>query len=256
MGIIIFILFFTFTFSQENQPYPPLDLISIPSSGTLPKGAFSLETLLMNNGGIQPKFLLGVTENFTFGVSWGVQRFIGTGDFEKNKDTPEIHIKYRLYEETETMPAVAIGMNTQGRGEFIEKRDRYEEKAIGVYVVLSRNWNLLGNLGFHIGVNKNTFEKPDIDTNLFFGFDKEINKSFSLLAEYNFSRNDDGENNSEDFIRDNKGYLNAGLRWSATENLMLEINVNDILENNTYKLDEELFTSNNREVKIMYYEQF
>ena len=106
----------------------------------------------------------------------------------------------------------------------------------------SRNWNALGNLGFHFGINKNTFENSDRDEdiNLFFGIDKEINDSFSLLMEYNFARDDDEishDNCSENCIdieRLGKGYLNAGLRWSATENLMLEINVNDILKNSVY----------------------
>ena len=70
--------------------------------------------------------------------------------------------------------------------------------------------------------------------------------------------------------------MNAGLRWIATDNLMLEINVNDILKNNKYKIGTieegpidinnptqteyvvELkdFESMNREVKITYFEKF
>ena len=34
--------------------------------------------------------------------------------------------------------------------------------------------------------------------------------------------NDDGKEDSEILLRDKKGYLNAGIRWSAIENLMLE----------------------------------
>jgi len=257
---IILLIFFTcLLFSQEEQPYPPLDLITIPTSGTLPKGTYALETLLTKNGGILPKFLLGVSDHFTFGISFGVQKFIGTGDFIKNKSYPEVHIKYRLYEETESMPAIAIGLNTQGYGKYNEAKERYEHKALGVYFVASRNWDVLGNLGFHIGINKNLIEKHDKDTNLFFGFDKEINRSFSFLAEYNFARNDDGEQNSEGiFIRDGKGYLNLGLQWSATQNLMLEININDFLKNNTYIQEEtnKQFDSMSREVKIIYFEQF
>ena len=37
--------------SQINHPYPPLDLVSVPTAGTLPRGSFTLETLLMKNGG-------------------------------------------------------------------------------------------------------------------------------------------------------------------------------------------------------------
>jgi len=254
---IILLIFFTcLLFSQEEQPYPPLDLITIPTSGTLPKGTYALETLLTKNGGILPKFLLGVSDHFTFGISFGVQKFIGTGDFIKNKSYPEVHIKYRLYEETESMPAIAIGLNTQGYGKYNEAKERYEHKALGVYFVASRNWDVLGNLGFHIGINKNLIEKHDKDTNLFFGFDKEINRTFSILAEYNFAMNDDGKEDSEILLRDKKGFLNAGIRWTAIDNLMLEINVNDILKNNLSGFDGGSINSMNREIKIIYFEQF
>jgi len=265
---IILVVLLSLIISQEEQPYPPLDLISIPTAGTLPRGFFSMETILMEDGGLLPKVQFGITDRFTFGVSFGVQGFIGTGDIEKNKSAPEVQLKYRIYEETEQMPAVAIGLNTQGKGKFYEGENlqRYEQKAFGVYVLMSRNWNLMGNLGFHIGLNKNLFENndKDEDMNLFFGFDKEINESFSFLLEYNFSRDDDGESDSGDIIfRRGKGYLNSGIRWAATDNLMLEINVNDMFKNNKYPIpnsgnDAELktFKSMNREVKIIYFEEF
>ena len=52
---------------------------------------------------------------------------------------------------------------------------------MGAYFILSRNYEILGNFGFHIGVNKNLFEDNDgdDDINLFFGFDRELNRSFS-----------------------------------------------------------------------------
>jgi len=262
MKKIILTIFIVLSLAQEEQPYPPLDLISIPTAGTLPKGVFSLETLLMKDGGVLPKMLFGITDNFTFGVSFGIQKFIGVGDIEKNKSAPEVQIKYRLYDETEYRPAIVIGLNTQGKGRFLNKSnfERYEQKALGVYLMASRNWNALGNLGFHFGLNKNTFENNDNDEdiNLFFGIDKEINESFSLLLEYNFARDDDEINDAEeDLVRLGKGYLNAGLRWSATDNIMLEININDILKNNVYdsSTDSE-FESMNREVKVIYYEYF
>ena len=242
----------------------------------MPKGFFALETVLMKDGGILPKVQFGISDRFTFGVSFGVQGFIGTGDIEKNKNAPEVQMKYRIYEETDVMPALAIGMNTQGKGKFYEHYnekniERYEQKALGVYLLASRNWDLLGNFGLHIGINKNLFENNDgdEDINLFFGFDKEINESFSLLLEYNFSRDDDGEKMSpaDIIIREGKGYLNAGIRWSATDNLMLEINVSDLLKNNkyidypAYNVKETnptpiKFDSMNREIKIIYFEKF
>ena len=275
------LVFSTLLISQVNHPYPPLDLISIPTSGTLPKGSFTIETLLTKNGGLVPKLMVGLTENFSFGMSYGIQNFIGEEKPKTNKETPELQIKYRVFEETESTPAFLMGLDTQGFGPYISTAEytryimgeggvlepvtetkeinRYEQKAWGVYAVLSKNWNLLGNLGFHLGVNKNTFETKDNDSsiNLFFGLDKELNRSFSLLMEYNAALNDGEEytsidEDSFDFnditVGKGKGFLNAGLRWNVAQNLLIEVNFKDI------NLDKDDFV--NREVKIMYSEKF
>jgi len=279
---IMFSLCSSIVISQVNHPHPPLDLVSIPTAGTLPRGSFTLETLLMKNGGMVPKLLVGLTDNFSIGMSFGIQNFIGEDKPVINKETPEVQIKYRVFEETESKPAFLIGLDTQGFGPFIERAEnivgyeyntdtqqldpikivqeinRYEQKAWGVYAVLSKNWNLFGNLGFHLGVNRNTFETKDNDEdwNLFFGLDKEINRSFSLLAEYNAALNDGNEYKSIDddmgindiIVGKGKGFLNAGLRWNVAQNLLIEINFKDI------NLDNDDFV--NREIKIMYSEIF
>ena len=59
-------------------------------------------------------------------------------------------------------------------------------------------------------------------------------------------------------LRDDKGFLNLAVKWSATENIMLELNFNDNLKNIKY-LDDNLnttFKSRNRELKVTYLEQF
>ena len=67
--IIFIVLLSTFSFAQEEQPFPPLDLISTPTAGTLPKGTYIFETLLSARGNILPEFLLGITDNFSIGFS-------------------------------------------------------------------------------------------------------------------------------------------------------------------------------------------
>ena len=64
-----------------------------------------------------------------------------------------------------------------------------------VFISISKNWDFFGNLGVHIGANKNIWEKtgvPDDDDqiNLFFGIDKELNRSFSLIFECDAALND------------------------------------------------------------------
>ena len=268
MKKILLTLLFSFIFCQSSWRYQPLDLVSIPTAGTLPKGHFSFENSFMDGGGILPKFLIGITDNFTMGFSFGMHNFIGTGDIVKNKDYPEVQIKYRIFDETDKVPAMVLGIDTQGRGmyhEFYENIDndtgevlykdlnRYDQKAFGLYFVISRNFEALGNFGIHAGINKNFTEGDDRDgdVNLFFGFDKALNRSFSLFAEYNFARDDDGINDDNDIIkRDGKGYLNAGMRWAITPNFMLEVNINDIGKN------DEIKDSHNRQLKVNYFESF
>jgi hypothetical protein len=157
-----------------------------------------------------------------------------------------------------------FGLDTQGKGAYHNyiyesetdstEVNKYEVKSWGMYVISSKNWNVMGNLGVHIGLNKSITENDDgdEDVNFFFGIDKELNRSFSFLIEYNaaLNENDYEINNLDDITFGGKvGLLNAGIRWSVASNLMLEVNFNDI--NKKVGAD---YT--NREVKIMYSERF
>ncbi|MBC8213573.1 MAG: hypothetical protein ISR90_05025 [Candidatus Marinimicrobia bacterium] len=257
--IIIFSLL-TMLFAQSEQPYPPLDLISIPTAGTIPKGAFTLEMLLQKEGGLLPKLAIGLTDHFTLGMSFGVQNFIGDQKPIVNRPTPEVQLKYRMYEETTSRPAIVIGLNTQGRGAFKQwsvadedsvEVNRYEQKALGIYLVASKNWNIFGNLGVHIGVSKNTWENSDDDDDydFFFGIDKELNRSFSMLLEYDAAFNSNDNTIDDITLGRGYGYLNVGMRWTIAQNLMIELNLNNINKNTDAEYT-------NREVKIMYSETF
>jgi len=249
--------------AQIEQPYPPLNLVTIPTAGTLPRGSFTLETLLINNGGVVPRLSVGFTDNFSFGMSFGVQNLIGVNKPSINKTTPEVQIKYRVFDESEKMPALVYGLDTQGRGIFhgIDSitsindtaitLNRYDQKAWGMYLVFSKNWNLLGNLGIHGGISKSLSENDDgdKDPNVFFGFDKELNRSFSFLVEYDAALNDNDHTLNDITFGRGKGYLNAGIRWAMSQNLMLEINFNDINQNTNSEYT-------NREIKVMYSESF
>ena len=271
-GLLLLLpLLYNLCLAQVEQPYPPLNLVSIPTAGTLPRGSFTLESLIIKNGGIVPRLSVGFTDNFTIGVSYGVQNLIGDTKPSINKTTPEVQIKYRIFDESEKMPALVYGLDTQGRGEF-HKQDsilsisgksdstrtlnRYDQKAWGMYIVFSKNWNLMGNLGMHAGISKSLSENDDgdKDLNVFFGFDKELNRSFSLLVEYDAALNDNLTEDDYDAIKKitfgrGKGYLNAGVRWAISSNLMLEVNFNDINQNT-----EAEYT--NREIKVIYSESF
>ena len=253
---ILLAILLAVTFSQIEHPHPPLNLVSIPTAGTLPRGSYTMEMILQKEGGFLPRLAVGITDYFTIGMSYGLQKLIGDQKPEVSRPKPEVQIKYQLYEESLKTPAVVFALDTQGRGSYNSDYNRYDKKAWGVYVVLSKNYNLFGNLGFHGGLSKNSWENDydkDGQINLFFGLDKEINRSFSFLLEYDAAYNDDNSS-AEININDitfgkGKGYLNAGLRWAIAKNLLFEFNFNNISRNTDAKYTD-------RELKIMYSEFF
>lgn len=254
----ILIMFLSFIYSQEKLP--PVNLISMPTAGTVEKGAWNLDIHLQKNGGVLSTLLIGMTPNFSLGLSYGVQNLIGDSIPGLNKTVPEVQVKYRILEESELYPAFVIGLTTQGYGGFdstysslndeLVNKNRYEFKAHGFYGVLSKNWNLFGNMGIHIGGSINTWEGSEEDNipNVLFGLDKDINDSFTFLAEYNFAINDKN-NNSFDNNEKWPGFLNAGVRWSISESLQAELCVNQIRRT-------QKFNEMNREFKILYQQSF
>ena len=134
---LLVILFINLMYSQSEQPYPPLNLVTIPTAGTLPKGSYTLESLLMNDGGILSKISIGISDNFSMGLSYGFQDFISEKELSINKPMPEIQVKYRAYSETTVMPAIVVGLDTQGKGRYIKREgiqgqsnfERYEQKS-------------------------------------------------------------------------------------------------------------------------------
>ena len=256
---IVILVMVSLMFAQSEQPYPPLELVSIPTAGTLPKGSYTYETILTKNGGVTPKLAVGLTDNLTFGFAYGIHNLIGDQKPDYNPQ-PGFIIKYRAYSETTKWPAIVLGLNTQGKGNYLVKEDigggRYEQKALGFYITASKNWNMMGNLGVHIGLSKNTWEDLDADDdiNFFIGIDKELNRSFSLLLECDAALNDNEYEFDDLTFGRGKGYVNAALRWAVVPNVLVEINFNDIRKNSTIESKEVEYT--NREIKIMYSESF
>ena len=253
---------------------PPATLITIPTAGTLQRGQYEIEMLMQTGGGILGRLGIGFSDRFSIGMSYGVQHFIGNDKPSLNRLLPEAQLKYRFMDESYNRPAVALGLDTQGRGKF-QKHDvftdtteqevaytieRYDVKAIGIYLVVSKNWQILGNLGIHGGISKNTLEadSADNDINLFFGLDKDIIPGLSVFLEYNSALDDNDydikEINlltlSEITVGKGLGYLNAGIRWHMTPGFYIEVDLNDILMN---KWQVEHFT---RELKVVYNEFF
>ena len=248
----IIVLLISIVHLVNGQEYPPpTDLISVPTAGTLMRGSFSMDMRIQDEGGLVLGLSAGITDRFQFGMSFGSPNLIGDENLEWYP-RPEAKLKYLIVDENLSMPAFAIGLNTQGSGDFVDTLQRYEIKALGLYGAMSKNWKSpLGNIGLHTGLNYSFLETEDGDSdpNLFFGMDVEFNPEFSFLLEYNSALNENGMT-ARTMSVSKGGYLNAALRWSFVESLHLELHLNNLL------FDDEEVDYFKRELKITYIEYF
>ena len=251
--ILIITLFFNLIFSQGTTYPPPTNLITVPTAGTLVRGSFSMEMRVQKRGGLTTGLTVGITDRFQFGLSYGAGNLIGD-DTLHWYPRPEVNLKYHLLDETDSAPGCAIGLNTQGFGDYtdVDTLQRYDIKAYGAYISASKNWKTpLGNAGLHAGIGYNFLEDRDgdDDPNLFFGLDIEINPEISLLFEYNAALNEN-DMTAKNLALNKGGYLNAALRWTFVDHLHIELDFNNLL------FDEDKVNYFNRELKITYIEYF
>lgn len=245
---ILISIFSTSTFSQGISVYPqPTDLITCPTAGILPRGAFLIDANMFRDGGLSLGMSVGISGNLMFGISYGGSQIIGNDEVIWHEQ-PGVEVKYRLIEEGMSRPALALGFNSEGYGAYDKELKRYEQKAKGFYLTISKNYHFLGNLGLHGGVNYNPLEKKDGDTDpsVFLGIDKDITSEITLFAEYDAAIND----NDIEELNLGKGYLNGGVRLNFVEHFHFEVLFTDILTNNK-RIDQV-----NREIRINFIEFF
>ncbi len=221
----------------------PRYLVDIPTAGMMDKGNLAVDLEFYQQGGILGGLTIGVLERLTIGLSYGGSHLIGSDEPVMN-NVPGVLVKVRLIEENEDLPAIVLGFDSQGRDGFIDSLDRYAIKSPGFFAASSRNYELLGSLGFHAGINYSLErDDGDEDLNVFVGVEKSIGSVISIVTEYNLGLND----SEGKAIGRGRGYLNLGFRWALGSGLTLGFNIKDMLKN------AENDNSGNRTVRLEYF---
>lgn len=202
-------------------------LFNLPTAGTLKRGVFAIEGWFYGGGGAMISASVGVSDRFSFGLSYGASNLIGSGAPQWNR-LPGAMARYRILDEDLLAPALMIGFDSQGRGRFIDSLNRYERKAPGFFLASSKNFEFLGFLTLHAGLNYSILEaQDDGNLNFYIGLEKTIGADLTLYAQYDFAFNDD---RSEIFGR-GSGFLDIGLRWSLGAGFTLELNLSNLNNN-------------------------
>ena len=230
----------------QEESIEPRRLVECPTAGLLPRGTFDFDLRMFPEGGILAGIGIGLMDRLTVGFSFGGEDIIGNRKVNWNPRV-EFVLKYRLFEESHTLPALVIGFDSQGFGPYDSELDRYAVKSKGIYLALSRNFSSpLGRMGIHAGANRSLErEDGDHDVSAYAGLDKELNPQISVLAEYDFALNDDDDRS----IGSGEGYLNAALRWTFAERLHIELDVKNLTRNG------EGDPEPSREIRIVYIER-
>ena len=150
-------------------------------------------------------------------------------------------------------PAVSVGFDSQGDGPFVpgKDNDRFRIKSRGGYVMVSRNYSMLGTLGLHGGANYSTeCDDRDYGADFWGGLDKSLGSMVSFCSEYDFARNDDEHPD----VEKRNGYLNAALKICINKSFTLEFDLKNILRDDILSTSGELIKDPqpSREIRIYY----
>jgi len=217
------------SYAGDGATVEPTMLVDKPTAGLLKRGTYSVSSNFFQKGGVLMGISVGIFEPFTFGISYGGTDIIGPNKIEMNP-FPGMNAKLRIMSESSVAPALAIGFDSQGKEPYLnaDTLKRYTIKSPGVYIAASKNYEFLGNLSLHGGLNKSMETNDgDKDLNMYVGAEKSIGKDISVMLEYDFAAND---NNTYALGKGN-GYLNFGFRWTWGKGIIVGFNLKNITKN-------------------------
>ncbi len=219
----------------------PIYLIDMPTGNILHPGDMKGSLRFYEEGGMLGRLSVGISNRMMFGVSYNADNLIGEKIIQWSR-IPGVHFAYRLKEESLRSFSLVIGVDTQGYGNYWRQEDypdslksltetqhqlnRYSIKSKGLYIVASRSFKKFRYVNLHVGVNR-SLEKSDRDTdpNFFMGVCVQMAKDLALLVEYDMAVND---NRLQD-VESDRGYLNAGIRWTFEKHLFIELDLKNLL---------------------------
>jgi hypothetical protein len=206
-----------------NYTYETQNIVNMPTAGIIQKNSQLFSLNFAGKSSLMLSAEFAPFSNASLGISFGGTGILGNETIKFQK-YPGIFAKYRLLNEKKYLPAIAIGFNSQGQGNYIEAIDGYHILSPGFYLAFSKafKWEY-GFYAMHLGTNYSLEPKSeDKSVNVYFGFEH----TFSERASFNFEYDFNTPRNNGFFI--SKGMTNIGIRYSIEKNSTLELKLADI----------------------------
>jgi hypothetical protein len=176
-------------------------------------------------GAVLTSAQVGVVDRVMIGVSYGMSEVLGRGELEPYP-RPGLQLHALLVDQP-NWPAIGIGFDSQGHGQWLEEFDRYERKAPGVYAVLTQNllvtsYELLSSVsaGVNYSVEPN---RQGID--FYLGAIQSFGKGLSVLIDYDLALDDNAGVDAD------RGYLDIGFQFRFGSGSHVRFLLRDLLGN-------------------------
>lgn len=207
----------------DNYTLETMNIVNMPTAGNIPLKSQFFELYFSQNSCLSLKLLDAPFKKFYFGISISATNFFGDGDITFQK-YPGIMANYRILDEGKYYPAIGIGINTQGKGNYNETKDQFDFISPGIYLAMSKSFRwTLGYFGLHLGTNY-SFEPSasNRQINFYFGIEQSITDNTSINLEYDFNTPENPD------IVFNRALLNLSLRYSVDDRITIDLNFLDL----------------------------
>jgi len=195
--------------------------IDTPTAFTLNRGVYSIAITAYDNGGVEWKSFIGLTNFFYFGVSLDIQNVIGKRPIKFN--IPGVVAKLKIIRGNKSFPlSISMGYDSFYLGPYgtvANEVNTLDRLVYGAYVVLSHPIYLFGSTqylsyGYRLPMQPRFVPS---DSSYFAAFDVPFTKEFRAKLEiekvfWNFSR-------PQDWL------YNVGLRYTYMRRFSIEFNV-------------------------------
>lgn len=204
--------------------------IDTPTAYTIAHGSYQFGLMAYDQGGVDFKTVVGLTDQFFLGVSFDVENAVGKGKIRPN--VPGVIAKFKITDGVDSFPiSVSFGydafyMGAMRTRTFLDEdeneyhvRESYNRMIYGPYLVVTKPIYLFDdeqhiNFGFRIPVQP---EYQPEDSSYFLSLDIPLGQYFVIKGEteriyYDLSRNDEW-------------LYNAGFRYNIFAKVGLELNL-------------------------------
>jgi len=178
--VILHFTFYIFNCLYSETPKPS-SIIDIPTAEVVEYSNYDLSFRLHGAGGVLSKMTFGVFKPINIGISWDVNKLIGAGNEKIDTRPPAILFKARVFAGGFKLPAIALGYDGQGYGNYDSDIDKYQYREKGIYLVLTREYLVPG---LEISGGGNIFDFDSDGVYGFLGATFGIENRVLLIGEY------------------------------------------------------------------------